>query len=195
MNEDLTTTSFIPPTMLGYDETLKPYAYNPAYAQKLMKKVKLPPGNLEWRALKLLHTNGVKTIEIAKNIQRDLKQIGLSIELIEMSYKDGPRWGQALAAGKYDLFLMGYKADIDKLYASEEASTDRDSYGLIAPLFRSNGGANFTGYNNPKFDQQLDQIEQSNRGQRNLRDEKLKQANRILYKDLPAVVLFYIEKI
>lgn len=167
-SEESQPASFIPPGMGGYDGTIKSFKQNLKFAKRLMQDANYLPNNSILKNLTLLHTNGVKTIAIAKKIQFDLKQIGLSLKLIEMDSLNEEKWGYELASKKYSLFLMGFKGDSP----SE----------LLGPLFKTNGEANFSGYSNLTFDRQLEQA--ANQG-----------LNRTLYKDLPAILLFYIEKL
>ncbi len=195
MSEEVLPGSFIPPGMTGYDPSLKPYKFNPGYAKTLMQRAQLPPSNRRLKTIKLLHTDGVKTIAIAQNIQNDLKKIGMKIELIQISYRDQNRWQQELSSGTNDLFLMGYKADIEKVFSSEAGAAEIDSSKLIDPLFKSNGEANFTGYTNTNLDSLLGQLASIGPGLKSERAAKLKEINKILYKELPVVILFYIEKL
>ncbi|MGB9613867.1 MAG: ABC transporter substrate-binding protein, partial [Candidatus Margulisiibacteriota bacterium] len=158
--EDFVPTSFIPKGMEGYDPELKPYKYNPSYAKKLMRQAKYQLNDPRLKNLTLLHTDGVKTIEIAKKIEEDLKNIGIKINRIQVSYREEERWNQQLALRKHHLFLMGYKTEIEKLFTSEATVSPQvsESYLLLAPLFKTEGAANFTGYNNPKVDTLLDEV-------------------------------------
>ena len=195
MSAEAIPGSFIPPGMLGYDPSLKPYKFNPKFAKTLMKRAKLPASDQRLKKIKLLHTDGLKTIAIAQAIKDDLKNIGMKVELIQISYRDQNRWVEELSSGASDLYLMGYKADIEKLFTSEAGVAEVDSTKLIEPLFKSNGEANFSGYVNADIDSLLDQLATLGPGLSSERATKLKEINKILYKDLPAVVLFYIEKL
>lgn len=194
MSEETVPIGFIPPGMLGYDPDLEPLPYDLKYAKLLMKKAGYPITDERIKNLSLLHTDGIKTIAIAKKIQSDLKNIGMKVNLVEVSYQNEEKWIKELTSGKHDFFLMGYKAGIAQLF-TEEASTQVDSFSLVEPLFRSNGEANFTGYSNSQIDKLLDQLTGLNIALKSERHVKLKKINQILYQDLPAVVLFYIEKL
>lgn len=191
---EVTPASIIPPTMIGYDPKLKPYKYNVSYGKKLMRLAGLPVTDKRLKNLTLLHTDGVKTIEVAKIIQKSLRKLGMKVTRIQAPYKDQKRWVKELKSGKYDMFLLGYKAGVEQLFTSE-AETKADSYSLVEPLFDSQGYANFTGYNNPKVDKLLSQVADLNPALASERNDKLKQVNRIIYRELPVLVLFYIEKL
>ncbi|MFC1511324.1 hypothetical protein ACFL5U_02955, partial [Candidatus Margulisiibacteriota bacterium] len=113
----------------------------------------------------------------------------------EVSYANHEEWVEKLNSGKYDLFLMGYKADIDQLFTDEAKARPTDSATLIEPVFKTNGNANFSGYRNSKVDAFLEQLSEINPALRTERHKKLKEINKILYNDLPVIVLFYIEKL
>jgi len=66
---------------------------------------------------------------------------------------------------------------------------------LLEPLFKTGGPANFTGYSNPGVDMMLDQLSVIDPVLSKEREIKLKEIDKILYKELPVVVLFYIEKL
>jgi ABC-type transport system substrate-binding protein len=161
-----------------------------------MQKAHISLTDKRLKILSLLHTDGVKTIEIAKRIKKELKNIGMDINLAQVSYKEHDIWVNSLASGKFDFYLMGYKADTHQLFATDEAVNNKpEIYLLLAPLFSSSGEANFTGYRNIKVDNLLSQVEQTNPLLNEEREPKLKTANKIIYKDLPVIVLFYIEKL
>jgi ABC-type transport system substrate-binding protein len=196
VSAEVVPASFVPPGMLGYDPDLKPDQHNLAAAKKLLHQAGYSPNNRNLKHLTLLHTDGLKTIAIAQQIQGNLLELGLQIDLVQISFFDQAKWNEALASQKYDLFLMGYKANIDALFSTEEASTPIiDSYDLLEPLFKTRGEANFTSYSSIKVDHLFSQLSGLNPALKEERHKKLKEINRELYKDRPAVLLFYIEKL
>ncbi|MDD4178882.1 MAG: ABC transporter substrate-binding protein [Candidatus Margulisbacteria bacterium] len=183
--------SLIPPGMTGFDPALKPWKYNVKFAKSLLKKAGYNLTDSRLKSITLLHTDGIKTVEVAKKIQTDLKQLGLKIELVEIPYKDEEKWSRQLSARKNNLFLMGYKAGGDLAFTEEASSIKADAYQLLDPLFRTGGDVNFTGYSNSAVDLLLDKTAVFSVE----RESKLKEINRIVYKELPVLVLFYIEKL
>jgi ABC-type oligopeptide transport system substrate-binding subunit len=115
--------------------------------------------------------------------------------MIELRYQDEEQWVKALQSGNYDLYLMGYKADLDALLSTTEATTTDDSATFLTALFQSQGDANFSRYNNPQVDKLLVQLAGVNPALKEERDKKLRQINRQLVKDLPIIGLFYIERL
>jgi peptide/nickel transport system substrate-binding protein len=188
--------SFIPPGLPGFDPALTPYKYNVKYARLLMTRAKYSMTDKRLKGLSLLHTNGVRTVEIARLVQKGLKDIGMKVALTAVSARDEAKWERELRSGKYQLFLMGYKANPEKLFTAEvNVIPEDDGAALLEPLFRGGGAANFTGYANAKIDMLFDRLTVITTSFSKERETKLKEANKILYKDLPAVVLFYIEKL
>ena len=195
VSEETYPIGFVPPGMLGYDPDLKPYVENTILAKMLMKKAGFPVNDKRLKNISLLHTDGVLTVSIAQKIRDDLKAIGINASLTEVSISEEDEWVRELASGKHALFLMGYKAGIEQLFSTEEASGEIDSASLLQPLFSSNGEANFTGYSNSKVDLLFSKLEGLDLALKSERHPRLKEINAILHKDLPVVVLFYIEKL
>lgn len=194
-SEDVIPISIIPPKMTGYDPMLPDYKLNPKYGKALMRNAKYPPNDKRLKNLTLLHTDGVRTIAIAKKIQNDLKQLGLKINLVQVSYRNEEQWNRELASRKHHLFLMGYKAELEDFFTKEASTTVADSYRLLEPLFKTGAEANFTGFSNNQVDTLLDQVSVIGPSFAKEREEKLNEINVILYKQLPVLVLFYVEKL
>lgn len=193
--DDNIPASIIPPGLDGFNPDLKPLGYNVKFAKTLLKRSGYLTSDPALKSLNLLHTDGVKTIEIAKKIQKDLKQLGMSIKLTQVSYWDEDKWSSELRSGDYQLFLMGYKAEVEKLFTEEAGVRETDPAKLVEPLFRTGSAANFTGYSNPSIDMLLDQISVIDPSLKTERALKLREINKLIYKDLPVVLLFYIEKL
>lgn len=195
MSNEAVPGSFIPPGLLGYASELKPYRRNVEYAKALMRQAKYSVNDKELKNISLLHTDGVKTIAIAEKIREDLKKIGMNIKLVQISYKDQEKWDRELNSGKHHMFLMGYKAGIENLFLEGTMEAKVDGYSLLEPLFKTNGAANFTNFTNTDADQLFEQIEVLDPTLSQQRGVKLKAINKLLYKELPAIILFYIEKL
>ena len=149
--------SIVPSGMVGYENNAQ--ITTPNVQGK--SKFQIP------KRVVLLHTDGVKTVEIAKQIKKDLSKIGIKVKFEQIDYAIDGMWEEALASGKYHLFLMGYKAD------------DGD---LLTPLFSKKGEANFCNFKSSRFEKLLKQ-------------KKYKEANRFLVKNQVIVPLFYITKL
>jgi len=187
--------SFIPPGLAGNDPSLLSYKVNLPYARQLLKRAKYSAHDHRLKHLALLHTDGVKTVAIARRLQSDLQALGITLDLVEVSYRDPDKWERELRSGQYPLFLMGYKTGSDQLFSAEAAAAGTESSALLEPLFKTGGSANFTGYSSPAVDMMLDQLSVISPTMAGERELKLREIDKTLYRDLPAVVLFYIEKL
>ncbi|MCU0640749.1 MAG: ABC transporter substrate-binding protein [Candidatus Margulisbacteria bacterium] len=195
VKDDIVPADFIPPGLPGYDPALRPYKFNPKYARTLLQRAKYPPTDPRLKGLTLLHTDGDQTVAIARQIVADLKEIGLKVEPVMVSYRDQERWNRELASGQHPLFLLGYKADSDELFTAEVSAADTDSGQLLSPLFQAGGPANFGRFSDPTLNMYFDQLSVISPALGGARESKLRAIGRLLYKQLPAIVLFYIEKL
>ena len=112
VSDEVIPESLIPPSMIGYDAELEPGFQNISQAKALMKKAGFSITDKRLKSLSLLHTDGVKTVAIAKQIQKDLQKIGMKVNLSQIDYMSQEAWIGELTSGKHDFFLMGYKAGI-----------------------------------------------------------------------------------
>lgn len=110
IGDDVVPSGVIPPGMLGYDPDLKGYDFDLASAKKLMIEADFPVTDKRLKVLSMLHTDGKKTVDIAKWIKRYLINLGVDLKLVEISYANEGEWEKELKSGKHHLFLMGYKA-------------------------------------------------------------------------------------
>lgn len=238
VGEPITPDSMIPVTMSGYQSGSLNLSYSAKDAKALMRKAGYSMQDKRIKNLALLHTDGVKTIEIAKKIKQDLAAIGMRVDLVQVSYRDEEKWQSALESGKMHLFLMGYKATkFGSLYIGDKKKKifhtigcpkipDAEnqeffgSYGeaikagyaicktcypkpepsvstfdLLEPLFASDGSANFTFYQNDRVDNLINQLSIMDESLLNERRTKFIGINEVLCKELPAIPLFYIQKI
>ncbi len=75
----------------GYNETLKPYAYDPAKAKKLLAEAGFPAGF----SLKMVAAD--VTVNVAKVIRSQLAKVGVKVELEVLSRPD---WAKRVVVGK-----------------------------------------------------------------------------------------------
>lgn len=189
ISDEVVPLSVIPPNMAGYDDSLPAQKFDPKKAKVLLGKRKI-------KGLVLLHTDGVKTIAIAKRIKKDLADIGIDISLKEVPYADQEGWDRELASGRHHLFFMGYKAKdaYDELLGTVPTK-EFDAEEILRPLFHSKGEANFTYFSNPRVDALLNELAGINMALKAEREKKLKEINRIIYGEYPTINLFYITKL
>jgi len=171
-----TPTTVLPPGMDGQDGSIKGYPYDLAKAKALMKKAGYSMKDKRLKGLVLLHTDGDKTIKIAKAIKDYLSFIGIGIKLKQMDYEDQQAWDNALSSGKHHLFLMGYKAH-DAFDGEQKGS--RSASAFLNDLFHSKGSANFFFLRDEELDSLID-------------GDRPKEASLRLQEDPVTVNLFYI---
>ena len=179
MKDNNTPTTVLPPGMEGRDDSLKGYPYAPPKAKALLIKAGYSMSDKRLKNMVLLHTDGEKTVAIAKAIKNYLAAIGVSLKLKQMDYEDQEGWDNTLSGGKNHLFLMGYKATDPYDSATGEA---RDASGFLTDLFHSSGSANFLFLRDNKIDSLID-------------DNMPKKVSQMLQEDPVTVNLFYITKL
>lgn len=179
MGDSVVPTGAIPPGMSGYDEKLAGYPYDIPAAKKLLKAAGYSPSDRRIKQFTFGHTDGKKTIEIAKVIENQLTQIGIKVARQQITYDEAQLWEQALVEGKFQMFLMGYKA-----------TNPEDTVTLLSPLFAKDGAANMTFYRNPQVNTLLEQVAETPIATE--REIRLKEINQAILLDCPTVNLFYI---
>lgn len=179
MGDSNTPTTVLSAGMEGHDDSVKGYQYSPTKAKALLKKAGYSMKDKRLKGLVLLHTDGDKTIAIARSIKNYLASIGISLKLKQMPYEDQDGWDNALSGGRNHLFLMGYKAPDPFDSGTGEA---RDAQGFLTDLFSSGGSANFFFLRDQKLDNLIDR-------------DLAKEAALLLQEDPVTVNLFYITKL
>ncbi|MDI6732106.1 MAG: ABC transporter substrate-binding protein [Candidatus Margulisbacteria bacterium] len=195
MSEEAVPIGYVPPGMLGYDPDLKLIPYDLKQAKADLKSVGYSANDKRLKNLKLLHTDGVKTIAIANKIKTDLQKLGIKLTLSSVDAFDEDQWAEELSSGKFDLFLLGYKADLEQLFSDNPEIENPDGYDLLAPLFKTGAEVNFFHYSSKPVDELFAKTAGFNRALSSERNTRLKKINRLIYNHLPAVGLFYIEKL
>lgn len=123
IGDDVVPVGVIPPGMEGYDPSLSPYPHDYAMAKRLMKSSGYPLNDKRLKKISLLMTDGEKTKLIVDEIKRDLINIGFDITTTVVKYSDTKEWESALLSGKYDMFVMGYKAgSVGEIFIADKSS-------------------------------------------------------------------------
>jgi len=121
VGDDVVPNGPIPPGLSGYDPALKDYGYDLAKAKSFMLTAGYPMSDKRLKQLTLLHTDGAKTVEIAKWIKRYLINLGIDLTLVPVSYSDYDAWQKEMRSGKYHMFLMGYKGSLfDQIFIGDK---------------------------------------------------------------------------
>ena len=182
IGDTMVPSGVIPPKMPGYDSATKGYSYDLKKAKMLMQQAGYTPSDKILKQIVLLHTDGEKTVQIAKHMEKDLKQLGIKLIRRQISYADTGEWEKELSKHRFHLYLMGYKAE-----------DTENPLSLIKPLFSGEGDANIGGYQNDKIDFLVFQIEKT--VDKIEKTKKLEELNRLLIADPPTINFFYIMKL
>ncbi|MFH1709600.1 MAG: ABC transporter substrate-binding protein [bacterium] len=123
IGDDVVPIGVIPPGMEGYDPTLTPYPHDYALAKKLMKSAGYPLYDRRLKHISFLMTDGEKTKLIVDEIKRDLINIGFDITTMVVRYSDTKKWEKELTSGRYDMFVMGYKAgSVGEIFIADKST-------------------------------------------------------------------------
>jgi peptide/nickel transport system substrate-binding protein len=160
----------ISPRTFGADLKLKPYAYDPAKAKKLLKDAGYPNG---FEARLAYGTYMSQIQEQAEAIASDLGKVGIKVTL--EPFERAVMW-ERYKAKKHQMFIYWW---------DDAPEPDRYMY----PLFRDRDYY----YKNPKVDELLDQ------GRTTLDREKrakiYAEVDRMLYEDAPWIYLYVIPEV
>ncbi|MBM7585895.1 peptide/nickel transport system substrate-binding protein [Bacillus pakistanensis] len=163
--------SVIGPKVFGYDESAdgEGYEHDLDKAKELVKSNNF--GELE---LQILVANRDSYMLMAEIAQSQLKEAGLNVSIETME------WGTFLDTardGKYDMTFLGW------------SNTTADGSELLYPNFHSDniGSSNRVRYNNPEFDQLVNETREN--VDQEVRAKKLQEANQLLVKDAPVIVM------
>lgn len=187
-DEKIVPTQIIPYGMPGYDNNLKGYDFSIETAKKLLQKA----GNPKLGPIVILHTDGIKTIQAAKEIQKNLEKIGIKTSLKEIKYQDDDTWERELSKGEADLFLMGYKVPILPFEKNDPYSRIEK---FVFELFHTNGEANMFFLSNKNIDFLINTLKDTPSKDQNTKDKILQKISRILYEDPVTVNIFYIREL
>ncbi|MCR8847842.1 glutathione ABC transporter substrate-binding protein [Rossellomorea sp. SC111] len=163
--------SVIGPKVFGYDESANEagYQHDLEKAKELVKK-----NNFGDKELTILVANRDNYMLMAEIAQSQLQEAGLKVSIETME------WGTFLDTardGKYDMTFLGW------------SNTTSDGSELLYPNFHSDnvGSSNRVRYSNPEFDKLVNESREN--VDQNVRAEKLDEANKLLVKDAPVIVM------
>jgi ABC-type transport system substrate-binding protein len=123
IGDDVVPVGVIPPGMEGYDPTLVPYPHDYGQAKKLMRDAGYSLSDGRLKHVTILMTDGDKTRAIVDEIKMDLINLGFDITRIVVKYSNTKEWERELASGKYDMFVMGYKAgSVGEIFIADKAT-------------------------------------------------------------------------
>ncbi|MGH7594203.1 MAG: ABC transporter substrate-binding protein, partial [Gemmatimonadales bacterium] len=135
-NRGVLAAGSIPPGLDGYDSTRQRYSYDPALARRMLAAA----GHVGDLHLQLWRSSRAEFARIAQAIQEDLRQVGVTVEIVE---RDAAAARAAARQGEADLFLSDWFADYP------------DGENFTFPLFYSGNagtGGNYAFLNEPSLD-------------------------------------------
>ncbi len=186
-------TGVIPMGMPGSNIDIKGYPYSPAEATKLIRQAGYSKRDRRLKGLLLIHTNGVKTVQIAQLIKKDLSAVGIEIKLKNVDYEEEDAWENELMEKKEHLFLMGYKSSLQPFENKNDDISRTEQF--LRDLFYSGGEANMGSLKNKGLDAIIDTISATASSEPELKLKLLEKANRVMTNDPVTVNLFYIKEL
>jgi peptide/nickel transport system substrate-binding protein len=164
----------LPPTVKGYEPTVSQASYDPAEGKALLARA----GHASGLTVPLVHHEGYTIhAEVAGAIRSDLKQIGLTVDLVGT-----PRWGDllsAIRAQERGMFLSAW--NVRGPYPER----------ILFPLFHSRSlrTTSYTRYSNPKLDSMLEAALRLPEGPDQQRTYG--QVQKLIVDDAPMVFLYH----
>ncbi|HEY9723258.1 MAG TPA: ABC transporter substrate-binding protein [Oscillatoriaceae cyanobacterium] len=174
----------MPPSIWGYDDAVKDYAYDPAEARRLLAQAGYPHGfKMTLWALPVARPYMPQGQRTAEAIQADLARVGIEAKIT--SYE----WGtylDKLANGEHEAALIGWSGD--------NGDPDNFLYTLLDPDGARKGSAtNFSFYCNAQVHTLLAAARRTS--DRAERSALYRQVQEIAHRDEPMVPLFHSRQI
>ena len=159
-------TSWLPTSSPAYDETLKPYAFDPDKAKKLLTEAGYPDGfEFEWTA----SANESWGVPIVEAVIPMLAKVGIKVKIKPV---EGTVLSEVVRKGEFQAYIWSNTSGPDP-YASLKCFHSKTPQ----------NACNYVLYNNPAVDKLLDEAGATD--DQGKRIAALKQVNRILQDDAP----------
>ncbi len=164
----------IPEGMIGYDEDLAGYDYNPDKAEELLAEAGYEDGLPD--TYELAYNTDEAHQGIAEAVQRNLENIGVDVNLVNME------WGSYIEKvddGDTEIFRLGW------------VDSDPDPDYFVYNTFHSSniGGTNSAQYDNPEMDEMLEKGRTMPVGEE--REELYREINEKLMDDAPWMPIYF----
>src|ERR1700722_5431253 len=159
-------TSWLPPSSAAFDKTVKPYAYDPEKAKKLLADAGYPNG-FEFELT--TSQNESWGLPIVEAIIPMLAKVGIKLKpkLVEVTVLT-----EIAMKGEHEAYIGSSLTGPDSL------ATLRCYYSKTPRT-----ACNYTSFSNPEFDKLLDAAAQE--GDMSKRNDLLRQANNLVYEEAP----------
>lgn len=169
----------LPPSILGYDNKLLPYSYDPEKARQLLTDAGC--SGLTFNLLTYTGFrpyNGLDGEYLAHVIQEDLRAVGVTVKIITAPW---PEYRKLVQEGQGEAFLYGW--------ISDNGDPDNFLYALLHSSQIGNNGLNLVNYRNALYDNLISKAQKT--GDCQERKRYYTRAQQILLKEVPWVFLSY----
>ncbi|MET3290137.1 UNVERIFIED_CONTAM: peptide/nickel transport system substrate-binding protein [Brevibacillus sp. OAP136] len=163
----------MPPSVWGYNDAIKDREYNLDKAKQLLAEAGFPNGfKTKFWAMPVPRPYMPDGQKIAEAIQQDLKKIGVETEIVTMEWAT---YLEKTKNGEQDMYLLGWTGD----------NGDPDNF-LYVLLDKNNiGSGNRSRYANEEVHKLL--LQAQSEPSKDKRTELYKQAQELIYKDVPLI--------
>lgn len=159
-------TGWLPLSSPAYDKEMKPYAFDPDKAKKLLTEAGYPDGfEFEWTAT----PNESWGVPIVEAVIPMLAKVGIKVKIKPI---EGSALGGTVAKGDFQAYIWSNTSGPDPL-------TSMKCFHSATPQ----SACNYTTYKNPEVDKLIDEAANSDDPAKRI--DLLKKANRIVYDDAP----------
>jgi dipeptide transport system substrate-binding protein len=162
----------IPPTIWSYNESIKPYPYDPKKAQEMLKEAGVTSLNTDVWYMPVQRPYNPDAKKIAELIQADLSKIGITAELKTFEWGE---YRKRLQAGEHQMGMLGWTGD----------NGDPDNFmGVLLSCGSARpGGQNIAKWCNQDFTKLLDEARQT--ADQAKRTELYMKAQEIFHEEAP----------
>ncbi len=172
-------TTPIPPTMWGHDDSIMPYAYDPARARALLREAGFPDGfGTELWAMPIPRPYMPQPDRVAQAIQANLAAVGIQADIVQWE------WGTYLDKifnGEHTMALLGWTSD--------SGDPDNILYVLLSKQAATKPAQNIAFYRNAELQDLLVEARRSVNHEHRVR--LYHAAQQIVHRDAPWVPLVH----